>query len=174
MTDVKIEKHAIDRAVQRFGVQREKAAEWLQAQFKLAKFIGETIDNTGATRRLYSNGEVLFGVPAHELAIITVFKPTSKNADIKRKVVDMVAKEVRKIQRKLEQVERESTIRIAELRLEVAQVDLRKAKSRSDSVRLACDSRVNALNEEIRLITIEIEKARAERHLALKTHAAYV
>lgn len=174
MTDVKIEKHAIDRAVQRFGVQRENATKWIQTQFSLAQFIGEHDDSSGKRRRLYSNGFVLFGVSTRDMAIVTVYKPTTKSADIKRKVTDFVAKEVRKIQRKLEMVERESTIKIAEMRLEIAQVDLRKAKSRSDSVRLACDSRVSALNEEIRLITIEIEKTRAERDLAMKTHAAYV
>lgn len=174
MSTVKVEMHAIKRAVERFGVENGQAAKWIREKFASAEFIGDTFDHRGNARRIFSTGDILFGVHAEELRILTVFKPENRHREIKRKVVELVAKEVRRIERKFEKIERESTIKIAELSVEIAQVNLRKVKSRSESVQLACDGRIAALNDEVAELRAEVEKAKRERHLALKTKAAYV
>ncbi|MCG7407737.1 hypothetical protein MH117_09905 [Paenibacillus sp. ACRRX] len=171
---VKVSHHANKRATERFGVKQEDATKWIRDQYASAIYVGDTIDSSGAKRKLYSNGSVIFGVSIEDGCVVTVFKPTSKHREIKSKVTEFVAKEVRKIDRRLQKSERVSSIKIAELRLEIATLELRKVKSRSTSVIAACDARIGAICQELGLIEAEIKEAVSERHLALKTYAAYV
>lgn len=174
MATVKVEAHANKRAMERFGIPHAQTTKWIREQFSTAVFIGETFDKLGNRRRIFSNGDVLLVVNLNELRIHSVYKPESRHREIKRKVADLVAREVRRIERKFEKFERESTIKIAELNVELAQVNLRKVKSRSEATCLACDARTAALIDEIREIRIELESAESERRRAIKTKAAYV
>lgn len=173
-TQVKIEPHATKRARERFGVKNDDAARWIREQFSTAVFIGDTVDSFGAPGRLYSNGEVVFGVAPLEMRIRTVYRPEHRHPELTQKVSDFLAKEIRKIERKSTKVKREASIKIAELNVESAQLELRKVTSRSESVNLACDARIRAIGEEIRELNRQINAADLDRHLALKTKAAYV
>lgn len=171
---MKIEPHACNRAVERFGVKADDAAKWIREQFAVAVYVGDTFDKLGNLRRIFSNGSVLIVVNANESRVHTVYKPRSRHQGIKQKLVDVLEKETRKIKRHLEKVRRESTIKIAEIQVEIAQVNLQKVKSKSEAVRLACDARISALYEEVREIRIELESAEAEWKRAVITKAAYV
>lgn len=173
-TQVKVEPHANKRAVERFGVTHDDATRWIREQFSTATFIGDTVDSFGVPGRLYSNGDVVFGVAPGEMRIRTVFKPESRHPELERRVDEFLAKEIRKIDRHVEKLKRESSIKIAELNLEIAQLELCKAKSRSDSVILACEARIRAIGDVIRELEREVNVAIHDRHLALKTKAAYV
>ncbi|MFW5434300.1 hypothetical protein [Paenibacillus apiarius] len=173
-TQVKIEPHAIKRATERFGVKHDDAGRWIREQFTTAVFIGDSIDSFGAHGRIYSNGEVVFGVAPLEMRIRTVFKPEHRHPELAQKVSDFLAKEIRKIERSTTKIKREASIKIAELNVEAAQLELRKVTSRSESVNLACDARIRAISEEVRELNRQINAAILDRHLALKTKAAYV
>lgn len=171
---MKIEPHAQKRAIERFGVDGNRAAAWIREQFATAVYVGDTFDNLGNQRRIFSNGSVLIVVNAKEQRVHTVYKAESRHRNIKRKVVDLVEREVRRIEKQIEKFERESSIKIAEIQVEIAELNLRKMKTRSEAVRLACDGRIGALYEEIREIRVELESAGAEWKRAVKTKAAYV
>jgi len=173
-TIIKIEPHACKRARERFGVENDKAGNWIREQFATSVYIGDTFDKLGNLRRIFSNGSVLIVVNAKELRVHSVYKPERRNREIRHKVTDLVEKEARRIGRKLEKIRRESTIKIAELNVEIAEINLRKVKARSEAVKLACDGRIAALYEEIREFRILLESAEAEWKSAVYTKAAYV
>lgn len=166
--------HAADRAVERFNVQAEYARVWINTNLQRAQFIGYVEGDDGKIARLYGYNRIAFVLEAQENKVITIYPRKDISQTIAGKVRDIIAKELRKTERSVRALERRTAHKQADLRLDLAETERRLLRTRSEAVRLACQARINALTEELRLIDEELAKKRRERSTLVKDVVAYV
>ncbi|ATO50991.1 hypothetical protein BrL25_18960 [Brevibacillus laterosporus DSM 25] len=171
--NVLVRKHAIQRARERFGIETESAAQWLADKFTQSTFVANTKDSKGNIGRLFSCDGVSLCVDIGRDIIRTVFPGAISCPNLYRKFSEIVSKEMRKIDRSIRVAERKATITKAQLNCEKSELELRMLKTRSVAVKLACQARINAINEYFTQIDADIEKLIARKSLVAKSVVAY-
>lgn len=170
---MKIEQHAIKRAVERFGVEENVAANWMRREFSKAKFVANTVDSYGIRGKLYSTDGIVFATDLRGERIKTVYPATPSHREIKHKIDELLAKELRKLHRRERAQERKYRLAKTELELEKAELYYRVERTRSEAVKLACQARINAINERLREYYEETRAVKDEKHWTAKTVMAY-
>lgn len=171
---VVITSHAEKRAIQRFNVQTEYARVWINTNLQRAQFVGYIEGDDGKVSRLFGYNRIAFVLEEQINKVITIYPRKDISQTIAGKVQAIIAKELRKADRTVRALDRRLTLKRADLRLDLAETERRLLRTRSDAVRLACKARINALEEELRLIDEELAKKRRERSTLIKDVVAYV
>jgi hypothetical protein len=163
--------HAFKRADQRFGItDRSKALSEFRQKLKHAKIIGTVKDDYGNDCYLYGAGKTAIVIATDEPLIITVYRQDGITYDpLKRKVAELHAKEFRKLQRtEIARVRRLETVKL-EADLEIAECKYRIHKTRSASVRIACQGRINAVNMHVCELENEIKQIQSTKKSVAKS-----
>ena len=167
--DVEILDHAIDRGIERLGLQnRQQAKGYLKGLLNKCKPIGQVVDHEGKEG-------IMFATERTALILSTSLKElkTVKRRDnityepLKNIIYELHAKELRKIERKEQHKIRKLETLKLEANAEIAHLRLRIHKSRSQSVQNACRARIHAINESLQYYKNEIASIQTEkRHIA--------
>lgn len=172
---VRVSQHAAEEYVKDFGGTVEQARSRIGVNIRRATHVAEVTGADGKSGVLYAYGGACYIVRHDERGpvVVTVYKTEPVVAAVRDKVREMVTKELRKAERK----ERETACRIAvekaEIVVEIAQINLRMVKSRSEAVRIACQARINALHTAIAELDEELRKVIGNKRAIAKTVAAY-
>lgn len=172
---LEITKHAIDEAVSKFGKQRKLAEGWIRSNFAKAKYLGDILSDDGkGTRRLYAYNRIAFVLDPEVDRLVTVYPRKSAAPQLSHRINDIIAKEIRKAERKERALEKRTKLTVADLRVELAHLERRKVRTKSDAVRLATQARINAVNERIDELEAELVAVKQERSTLLKGAVMYV
>ncbi|OAJ75131.1 hypothetical protein AYJ08_05805 [Brevibacillus sp. SKDU10] len=171
--NVFVRKHAIQRARERFGIETESAAQWLADKFAQSTFVANTKDSKGNIGRLFSCDGISIYVDIGRDIIRTVFPGAISCPNLYRKFSEIVSKEIRKIDRSIRAAERKAMLTKAQLNCEKSALELRMLKTRSVAVKLACQARINAINEYFTQLDADIEQLIARKKFVAKSVVAY-
>ncbi|MGG4453176.1 hypothetical protein [Brevibacillus porteri] len=147
---ITIRKHAIDRAVERFGVPRERAAQWIYDRFRESSVVTENIRSLTNEGHVYATEGIAIGVDTDRKMIRTVYYNTKKFSPlISDKVREVVAKEIRKLERKINAINRTLPLQKAALEYERAERMLALVSTRSIPKKMALQARINAIDTHL-------------------------
>ncbi|WP_188069015.1 hypothetical protein [Brevibacillus brevis] len=165
---ITIRKHAIDRAVERFGVPRERAAQWIYDRFRESNVVVENIRSLTNEGHVYATKGIAIGVDTDRKTIRTVYYSTKKFPPIiSDKVRDVVAKEMRKLERKISAINKTLPLQKAALEYERAERVLALVSTRSLAKKMALQARINALDTHLNEINAELASlVEQKKHVA--------
>ncbi|SMO92232.1 hypothetical protein [Melghirimyces algeriensis] len=166
---MRVSRHAIRRARERYNRANDKDAEgYIRGILRRAEFVGETLDDEGNHAYMFAHGRHAFIVSLDHKTILSIQRFESITyGPLKEKVRDLHAKEYRKLDRRERAMRRRFELIKAEADVEIAQLRLTALKTRSEARRLACQARINAINEYINDLKTEIKTVADEkRHVA--------
>ena len=166
--------HAQDEAVKKFGVRPKHAEEWVRSKLSKARFISDILSEDGNLCRLYATERISIVLDMRENKVVTVYPRHRAPESLRQRIESMIAKELRKLKRHETALERKYRLPKAELEVEKAELNLRLLKTKSEAVKLACQARINAIDQRIAEMDEEIENARIKRSTFAKGVAMYV
>ncbi|WNF07440.1 hypothetical protein [Brevibacillus borstelensis] len=163
-----IRAHAIDRAYERFGIPRSQAAQWIYERFRESSLVTQNIYSYTNEGHVYATRGIALGVDVDRKTIRTVFYNTKRfPPSISEKVRVIVAKELRKIERKIDEINRSLPLQRAALEYERAERMLALLGTRSVAKKMALQARINAIDIHLNELDEELE-----RLIEAKKHAA--
>ncbi|WP_338461636.1 hypothetical protein V5G20_17995 [Brevibacillus borstelensis] len=168
--------HAAEEAVKDFGIEPSRAASWVAETARKAMFISGRV--MGFDRKhsdMYGYNRICFIVRANEKAvtIVTVY-PARPGATLRDRVENLLARELRKVESAETKLRRRNERIKAEFNVEIAILKLKMLRARSEATRLACQARINAINEYFTQLDADLLAVKHEKRAVAKTVAAYL
>lgn len=171
---ITVTQHAIEEAVKDFRVNRKLADEWIRSNLRKARFIAAVIGEDGNPGRLFGYQRITFVLAAEENVVITVYPRHHATPTMRQKVETIVFRELRKVERLESVTERKHRLRKAELNVERAQLLLKIERARSESTKMACQARINAIDDYFAELDAELTGIKHTKRSVAKSVIAYV
>lgn len=186
LSKIRLSSHAYQRYLERFKIKKDKkdiqhVNHVVRCALGRSQFMGRERDEDGKEGYLFiakSYGEadmkiivsddlhvvktvmrqkkVILPKPEQE-AVTTIYAP------LQAKINELYAKEYRKLERLERQLEKRSITAEFELNYEIAALRLRIFKTRSEAVKLACQARINTLEQELERLKQEVSQTKSTR-----------
>lgn len=166
---VKITEHAYKRASDRLGLtNRNHATGQIRSILKNAQRIGLIVSEDGNESILYALNRIAIYLSTDLQRVITVNRfENITYVPVKQKVKEIHEKELRKLDKVISSKTKYTKIIKAELGIEIANLSYRLIKTRSQSVKMACEARIKAIREYIKQLDDEVSQVQnAKRQLA--------
>jgi hypothetical protein len=135
-----IRRHAVERAVERFGIKPEQVSKWFNQMMENATLVSKRRNcdvYVHKDKRIVIDGSY----------VVTVMDRT--DITLNKNVVKAVERELRKAERLHKSVDKKLATVIAELSIEQAQLTLNKLKAKSPKVIASIQTKLNAVNSKI-------------------------
>ncbi|MCP6682947.1 hypothetical protein [Bacillus nakamurai] len=177
-----VTKHAVDRAVERLGYDRGSAVGCINNLMQTAHYIGDANDHNGKTSRIFDHIKSRVRLVVIDNKVVTVYKmhdglapinsqpinglPDELKAVIKRKSNALIVRHTREL--------RSLTIQLAEKNLEIAQLELNRAKARAHKIIAVIDAKLDVARSEYASINEKANAIKSEIESIEKGVAAYV
>lgn len=171
---ITVSKHAIDRAVQHFRVDRRVAEDWVRSQFRKATYISDIISDDGKPTRLFAFNRIAFAVADAADFIMTIYPQHHAVTEISQKVRKVIERELRNAERKERSVARRVSVAKAKLAVERAECEYRMTVTPSQAVIAANTARIAQIDEEIAELDRELDEAKRAKSSVAKSLVAYV
>ena len=157
--------HAIERAIQRFGIQRDYVTNWFNQLMETAIHVGkannrDVYDHKG--KRIIINGT----------EIVTIIRP--KDIPFNAQIVKTIEREMRKAERLHKRLDKEYEVKIAELTIEQAQLTLNRLKAKSPKVIAAIQTKLEAIVSELETLNVERKGKRDDFDYLKRNAHAYL
>ncbi|KYC77827.1 hypothetical protein B4090_3995 [Bacillus licheniformis] len=174
MKQYEVTKHAIDRTVERLGINREHAKGHLLNLMQTAYYVGQQSNANGRITKIFDHINSRTRLLVNDSAIVTVYPmadpldatatelPDEMKTALRRKANAMI--------RRIKRETRALNVQLAEKNLEIAQLELNRAKARSNKVIASIDEKISVLKSEYS----ELAAKRSELTEKEKGVAAYV
>jgi len=167
--------HGYLRSSERFNMDRSNALPFFRGQLKLSKKIGITKGEDGSESILFANGRIAIYVTLDLKVIKSVAKYQLVTYEpIKTKVAELHAKEIRKLERAERATVRKLEVEELRVNVEIANAKLRMHKTRSESVKMACNAHIKGLEQYIEQLKNEVEEVRVNKRQVCKSMVAVV
>lgn len=167
--------HALDRATEHFGIDRSKAPMHVMDLLRKAALVsGHVIAEDGNPARMFAYKRVAFIVHLTESTVYTLY-PQHMACETVRNPIERVIQRAIKAAERTEQREvKRITVRKAELAIERAGCEIRRAKS--ESVRVIADmtDKIAVIDVEMTRLDRELIGVRREKTNVMKSCVAYV
>lgn len=151
--------HSTKRAKERFGLEKNADIKHFRSLLRKAREIGISVAEDGGEAILFAIGRCAIYVSLDYKEIKTVRRQETVTYEpIKNLVAEIHAKELRKLTRKENACKRKLHETKLEVKLEIAQLELRMHRTKSIAVKNACQARINALNIHMKEKEDEIQK----------------
>ncbi|MGL3988387.1 hypothetical protein [Bacillus paralicheniformis] len=170
MKQYEVTKHAIDRAVERLGVLRSVAPNHLVQLMQTAVYVGSNPDKRGGRQEVYDHHKSRVRFIVYKNKIVTVYKMPEPLDAIPDEMKTALRRKANAMIRRIKRETRALNVQLAEKNLEIAQLELNRAKARSNKVITSIDEKISVLKSEYR----EIAAKRSELTEKEKGVAAYV
>ncbi|MFK3936512.1 hypothetical protein ACI2JA_03215 [Alkalihalobacillus sp. NPDC078783] len=156
LESVRVTDHAIDRAIERFklGKNRDKAKSWITSKFRFAKFITQTNGQYGAGR-LFTVGGIGFILEIESDLILTVYSIEAPK-EVKNDIMIFIQNKIQSFSRKLDKTTRKHDKQIAKLNVEKTGWQEKILYMRSEAKMNTVRARINAIDIEITILKEEI------------------
>ncbi|MCD9024361.1 hypothetical protein [Cohnella silvisoli] len=167
--------HALDRAVEYFGVDRAQAPMHVMDLLRKSALLDpDVIAEDGNRGRLFVYKRTAFIVAPNEDTVITLYPQQTAAAAVIDGVQRVLHAALRTAQRKEAREIKRLNVRKAELAVERAECELRRIKTTSVRVVAQMDERLTEINEEIAEIDTLIYEAKREKTTLAKGLCAYI
>lgn len=162
ISNINFSDHSFVRIGERLNIKDTKQAKGtIKSMLKKAKCIGLVTDEEGRESVLYAHGRTGIHISPDLNKVITVIRQDVVSFEpIKNKMTELLEKEIRKLTRKENARVRQLTELKYEAKCEVAELELRSFRSRSQSVKMACQSRIKAIEISLEQLEQEITEIR--------------
>ena len=175
---ISVTKHAINRAIQHFRIDRRVAEEWVRSQFRKATFISEIISDDGKPTKLYAFNRIAFAVVDADAGaanlIVTVYPQNHAVNDIAERVRKLTERELRKAERKERSVSRQVSVEKAKLTVERARCEYNMIITPSRAVIEANKKRIAEIDEKMANLDRMLNEAQREKSAVAKSMVAYL
>lgn len=167
LNKIKLTKHSAQRVRERLKAKSGEELKVIKDLLKNSTYMGVGCDENGVKCYLYINGKVRI-MADNDSWIRTVIVESNVNYPLKEKLSEIWFKEIRKLNRKIRT--REKYVKDFELNanIELAELKLRLHKTKSTSVKLACEARIKAITETVRNYNREIVEYYRENYKIVK------
>lgn len=167
--------HALDRAVEHFGVERSKAPMYVMDMLRKASLVSaHVVDEDGRPARMFAYRRTVFIVALTEQTVMTLY-PQHKAAEVLRNPIErIIQRAVSAAERKEKREMKRINVRKAELSVERAQLCLRQAKSESERVVAEMGARIGLIDSEMARLERELLEIQREKTNLMKSVVAYV
>lgn len=167
--------HAMKRATERMDLPVSnpvKVRKHIRELIANATYIGRTMSTTETECEMFANDSYGFHLSTDLKKVVTIIKfEKMPHNPVLEKVKMVVHREFKKIEKAEITQTRKLELHMHEAAVEIANLRLRKYKSRSEAVRMSCDARINALELSIKeardeIVLIKSHKRQVARALA--------
>ena len=160
---ITIRKHAIERANERFRIPKSFAAQWIYDRFRESELVASGVFSGDNEGHLFAVNGIALAVAPDMKTIRTVMYNTKRFPDsLSAKISEITAKELRKIERKINAFRKRLAVQEAALIVERAERAFDLVRTRSVAKRMACQARINAIDmfiaEQKRELALLIEE----------------
>ncbi|WP_449600341.1 hypothetical protein [Paenibacillus sp. Marseille-Q9583] len=167
--------HALDRAVEYFGIERSKAPMYVMDMLRKATLISEhVVDEEGKPARMFAYQRTAFIVAPTEQTVLTLYPRHQAPESLRSPIDRIIQRAVSAAERKEKRETKRINVRKAELSVERAQLDLRRAKSESDRVVAEMTARIGLIDAECVKLARELLEIQREKTNLMKGVVAYV
>lgn len=188
MKHYEVTRHAVDRAVERLGISRAQAGSHLRQLMQSAVYVGDQSNHEGRTAKVFDHIKNRTRMIVDGIRVVTVYKmheglapidatpsgnpnpinglPDELKALIKRKSGAIIVRHKREL--------RSLTIQLAEKNLEIAQLELNRAKARAHKIIAVIDAKIAVARSEYASINEKATAIKSEIESIEKGVAAYV
>jgi len=153
-----VSNHAHKRAVERFGVKDPQ--NWVRQKMEHAKYMDEVIDEKGKPGRLFACNGVNLDLALDNPVVTTVMIPQACRKS-KRSIERLARKEIDKAEKDEVRAIRRAEVLRGEIEMELGELRIKLARSRSFPKQLSYKGRIKAL--EMRLADLPEEQTEAKR-----------
>lgn len=176
LKSIEVSQHAHERAIIRFSLKytsKSDVVKFIHKNLIQAEYIGQITDTEGNDSHFFVRNKIGFHLSLDLRLIYTVIKIEDKIAPspINDKVKELIHKEFRKLDRKEKAELKKFELFKREANYKIAEVSLRKYKTKSLSVKMSCEALINALQESLQeyennLLRIKTDKRKIAYSLA--------
>lgn len=170
-----VKPHALDRAVEHFGVDRAQAPMWVMDRLRKASLISaHVIDEFGNAGRMFGYQRIVFIVHPTEQTVVTLYPQHKANENVRNPIERLIQRTIRSAERKEQREIKRINIARAELAIERAGYELRLAKT--DSVKVIGDmnERIAQIDATLSGLERELFEIQREKTNLMKSVVAYV
>lgn len=167
--------HACDRATEHFGVDRSKAPMYVMDMLRKAALIDpDVIDDNGNSARMFAYNRAVLIVAPTESTVITVHPQTQASEAVRNPIERIIQRTIKAAQRKEVRETKRINVTKAELLVERANYELRRAKSESIKVIADMSAKIADIDVEVARLDRELFEIKREKKTLMKSVAAYV
>lgn len=166
--------HACDEAAKDFGVERAKAPSYVMSQLRKASYIDDIIGDDGNPSKLYAYQRMAIVVAPDSPTVITVYPRHQASASLRDPLEKVISRILKAAQRKETREVKRISICIAELSVERAQYELRRAKTTSKKLVAELSVKLIEVDAEITSYQAQIYEVKREKSMLAKGIVAYV
>jgi hypothetical protein len=164
--------HSLDRAKERFNMDNSTASKYFISRLSEASYIG-IIDDEESEKQshLFAVGRTAIHISLDLIHVLTVYKSEKVTYDpLKEKVLELHRKKFNRYsitekakQKRLHQIKLECDVEVSNLKLRIH-------KTKSPSVKMACEARILGIRQTINeyereIVSIQTEKRRIARSM---------
>ncbi|WP_028559815.1 hypothetical protein [Paenibacillus pinihumi] len=160
---VTVSQHAVDRVIERFGVEKTKAEQWVRDNVKKSRYVSTVLGEDGSLVRLFTFQRVAYLLNIEVDRVVTVYSRHYAPSDLSQRVRKLIMSELTKFERKEAVTERAVNVEKAKLAIEVAKCNYRMLVTPSKAVLRANTSRVRELSERIAELDRQLAAVRKEK-----------
>jgi hypothetical protein len=162
---IKISDHSFKRSKERLGFQSDKQiAGELKGMLKKSKLIGRQVSEEGNEAILFAHGRTgLFLSPCLKTVVTVTRHETVTYEPLKNKLVELHAKEYRKLERKENARLKQLVTAKLEAEMEISQCKYRSHRTKSIAIKNVCQARINAVTLHIQELENEITNIQSEK-----------
>lgn len=161
-----VKPHAVQRTIERFGIDGKSAPNWINQNMAAASYVGNGVDDHGVERRLFTNKGVIFFADKAVNVIVSVRKAEAKR-EFLANISGQVERDLRKKQRRVLEVERDLIGLRADIERQLVDLRIAAMRTRSEARKDSLDAQIAAL--ELRMRDVADTLFREKRELTIMT-----
>lgn len=170
---IQVSTHAQQRCVERVPLHDTKPKainRYIKNKLTKADYIGKVVGNDGKESEMFVNNQLCFYLSLDLSTVKTVIKIDNKVpfSPVSDKVKELVHKEFRKLDRSEKAREKQLNLFKCEADVEISTLKLRMYKSKSQSVKFACQGRIVALTNRLIELNNELEQIKTDKRQVAK------
>ena len=177
--DIKLSHHAYENAIERFSLEeteRNEVEKYIRNNLLESEYIGSTTCTDGNEGHMFVNGKQCYQLTLDLKTIYTVYTIDNKipYSPIRSKLKEVMRKEFNKLDRREHAKLKRLELMEYEVASEISDLKLRHYKTKSQSVKLSCQARINALEISLSELREEIQQLKMDKRQVAKTLAPVV
>lgn len=169
-----VSSHAIDEAVKDLKYPRLVAEDRIRSDVRKAKFISVVYDKDGRPGRLFAHQGVSYIMGLDEHVVVTVYPRHTSAPTLHSRIEAVIARELRKLERKERATERHAAVEKARLAVEAANCRLKMVMTPSKAVIRRNTDRLAQIDEEFAELDRKLAEIRREKSTFAKGIVRYV
>jgi hypothetical protein len=171
--EVQISTHAQQRCIERVQLHNTKPKavnNYIKNKLTKADYIGKVVGSDGKESEMFVSNQLCFYLSIDLSTVKTVIKIDNKVpfSPISNKVKELVHKEFRKLDRTEKAREKQLSLFECEAEVEISTLKLRMYKTKSQSVKFACQGRITALTNRLQELNNELEQIKTDKRQVAK------